>query len=60
MSALTGELIELVARNSTSILKNFFSKSSTIFSLLTSSSLMKKPHDDHIKRPMNAFMVSVE
>ncbi|CRL06352.1 CLUMA_CG018967, isoform A [Clunio marinus] len=25
--------------------------------LLTSSSLMKKPHDDHIKRPMNAFMV---
>ncbi|KAL7016174.1 hypothetical protein ACKWTF_009953 [Chironomus riparius] len=25
--------------------------------LLTSTSLMKKPHDDHIKRPMNAFMV---
>lgn len=33
-------------------------RSSTIFSLLTSTSLMKKPQEDHIKRPMNAFMVS--
>lgn len=42
-----------------SFLKQLFSNSSTIFSLLTSSSLMKKPHDDHIKRPMNAFMVNI-
>lgn len=53
-----GWVDQVGSENSTSILKNFFSKSSTIFSLLTSSSLMKKPHDDHIKRPMNAFMVS--
>lgn len=33
-------------------------RSSTIFSLLTSTSLMKKQQEDHIKRPMNAFMVS--
>ncbi|CAG9809990.1 unnamed protein product [Chironomus riparius] len=39
------------------LLNNVGANGSTIFSLLTSTSLMKKPHDDHIKRPMNAFMV---
>ncbi|CAO1442179.1 unnamed protein product [Diamesa serratosioi] len=39
------------------LLNNVSANGSTIFSLLTSSSLMKKPVDDHIKRPMNAFMV---